>query len=44
MGYDLFQVQDFLENFGVCHSDINSLISAMTNPNYRNLLKMQAYL
>jgi len=38
MGYDLFTVQDFLENKGICEAQLNVLIDNMQNPAYMNVL------
>ena len=41
MGFDLYTIQDFLENRGICEAQLNVLIDNMQNPTYVNVLKQQ---
>lgn len=40
LGFDLFQVQDFLDNRGICEMQVNNVLDNMPNPNYVNVLKL----
>ena len=39
MGFDLYQVQDFLESKGLCEMQLNNLVDNLNNPQYMNVLK-----
>ena len=38
-GFDLFQVQDFLENKGMYSFDEQPIMEHLMNPNYNNVLR-----
>jgi len=39
MGFDLYQVQDFIKDKGMAEANFEALIEQMNNPNYRNVLR-----
>ena len=39
MGFDLYQVQDFLESKGLPEMQLNNLVDNLNNPQYMNVLK-----
>ena len=41
MGFDLYQVQDFLESKGLPEMQLNNLVDNLNNPQYMNVLKVQ---
>ena len=41
MGFDLYQVQDFLEAKGLCEMQLNNLVDNLNNPQFINVLKPQ---
>ena len=40
MGFDLFMVQDFIEQKGMCEAQVNTLVDLLNMPNYQNVLKI----
>jgi hypothetical protein len=40
MGLDMFAVQDFLEQRGLCELNMNIVLDNLANPNFRCVLKL----
>ena len=41
MGFDLYQVQDWLMTRGICEAQQNIVIDQINNPGYQNVLRPQ---
>ena len=39
MGFDLYQVQDFLEHKGICEDQVQVLLDNINNPGFVNVLR-----
>ena len=44
MGFDLYQVQDWLMTRGICEAQQNIVIDQINNPGYENVLRPQVML
>ena len=42
MGYDTFQVQDLLEEKGICENSVDLVCELLSRPEYVNPLKLYA--